>query len=137
MLNNALNTNEVKNSAGAEVEFSRLSIDGKQTEFSQVGETPAYQHRLSIKHQELSTGAKARRRSVVRIDKTVSGVDGSPTKVSAYCVIEIPNGNLATYDEPKNVVAELMSFMASTGANTTILYDCSGNGASSLINGSL
>jgi hypothetical protein len=57
--------------------------------------------------------------------------------VSAYVVVDLPVGNLATFDEPKAVLAELMSFCASLGASTTILYDCTGNGAASLINGSL
>jgi hypothetical protein len=36
-----------------------------------------------------------------------------------------------------NVVANVMSFAASLGASTTILYDCTGNGAVTLLSGQL
>jgi len=139
MLSNSLTTNEIKNSAGTEVEFSRLSIDTRKTEFSQVGEAPSLPHRLNIAHQETGAGIKSRRRSLVRIDKTVmSTVDTAlPVTVSAYCVLDAPIGALLTNAEMANVVAELMSFIASLGASTTILYDCTGNGASVLLSGGL
>lgn len=139
MLSNTLNTNEIKNSAGTEVEFSRLSTSARDTEFGKIAETPSLPHRLSIKHTELGTGTVKRRRSVVRFDKTVSGaVDtDTPVVVSAYAVMDIPVGNQTSYDEAKNVLANLMSFLATTGAATTVLFDCSGNGADALINGSL
>lgn len=139
MLSNSLTTNEVKNSAGTEVEFSRLSIDTRKTEFAQVGESPSLTHRLSIGHQETGLGIKLRRRSLNRIDKTVmSTVDTSlPVTVSAYAVVDAPVGALLTNAEIANVLAELISFLASTGSDTTIKYDCSGNGAQTLLNGSL
>lgn len=137
MLNNTLNTNEVKDSAGVEVEFTRLSTDARTTEFAQISETPVAPHRLKISHQETGLLANARRRSVVRFDKTVTGSSGKPVKCSAYAVVDLPVGDLATYDEPKKVVAELMSFLATTGAATTVLFDCTGNGANALISGSL
>jgi hypothetical protein len=137
MLANALVTNEVKNSAGTEVQFQRLSIDDRQTVFAYDAETPAYQHRLSVKHQEIGSGADLRRRSLVRIDKTVAGVSGAPRTVSCYITADFPIGDLATYDEPKNVIAELLSFCASLGASTTILYDGSGNGSQCLLTGGL
>lgn len=139
MLSNTLNTNEVKNAAGTEVEFSRLSTDARSSVFAQITETPAAPHRLSISHTEVGSGVAARRRSVVRIDKTVTGqVDTTtPAKASAYVVMDIPIGNLTAYTEAQNVLAELMSFCASLGASTTILYDCTGNGANALISGGL
>jgi len=139
MLSNSLNTNEIKNSAGTEVEFSRLSVSDRQTVFSQVAETPSAPHRLTISHQEVGAGLKKRRRSVIRFDKTViSSVDSiTPITVSAYTVCDAPVGGLTTSAEIANVLAELMSFSASLGANTTILYDCTGNGAAALLNGSL
>lgn len=139
MLANTLNTNEVKNAAGTEVEFSRLSTTDRETVFSQISETPSQPHRLSIKHQETGAGFTKRRRSVVRIDKTViSGVDSTtPIVVSSYVVMDIPVGAMSAITEATNVIAELMSFCASLGASTTILYDGTGNGASSLLNGSL
>jgi hypothetical protein len=139
MLANTLNTNEIKNSAGTEVEFSRLSTSDRQTVFAQITETPSAPHRLSISHQESGSGLTKRRRSVVRFDKTViSSVDSvTPVTVSAYAVLDAPVGALTTATEMAHVLAELMSFMASLGASTTILYDGTGNGAATLLNGGL
>jgi hypothetical protein len=139
MLSNTLNTNEVKNSNGTEVEFSRLSTSGRSTEFAQISESPALPHRLSIQHQETGVGLKQRRRSVIRIDKTtISGVDDvTPITTSAYMVLDIPQGASETTAEAANVIAELISFVASLGASTTILYDGTGNGAKALLEGGL
>lgn len=139
MLPNTLVTNEVKNSAGTEVEFQRLSTQGRTTVFAQVNEVPSLPHRLTISHVETGTGLKARRRSVVRIDKTImSPVDTTlPVTDTAYIVKDTPVGALQTTAEPANVLAELLSFCASLGASTTILYDCSGNGARELLQGGL
>lgn len=139
MLSNTLNTNEVKNSAGTEVEFSHLSNEGRKRIFSQIGESPSLQHRLTINHQETGAGLKLRRRSVVRFDKSViSPIDDSTAvTISAYVVLDLPLGALETFAEPTHVLAELMSFCASLGASTTILYDGTGNGASVLLNGGL
>lgn len=136
MLSNTLNTNEVKNSAGTEVEFTRLSQEGRSTVFAQIAETPNTPHRLKISHQESGTGINLRRRSVVRIDKTTAGVTGLASD-SFYIVGDIAVGNHANYDEPKNILAELLSFCATTGAGTTVLFDGSGNGATALLSGSL
>lgn len=139
MLSNTLNTNEIKNSAGTEVEFSRLSTSDRKTVFSQISESPALPHRLSISHVESGAGIKLRRRSVVRFDKTiVSTVDTStPVTISAYAVVDIPVGAILAMSEPTHVLAELMSFLASLGASTTILYDGTGNGAAALLQGGL
>jgi hypothetical protein len=139
MLSNSLNTNEIKNAAGTEVEFSRISTSQRETVFSQVGETPSLPHRLTIKHSESGKDMKLRRRSLVRFDKTViSGVDSvTPITISAYAVLDIPVGAMAAITEGTNVVAELLSFCASLGATTTILYDGTGNGATALLTGGL
>jgi hypothetical protein len=139
MLSNTLNTNEVKNSAGTEVEFTRLSIGDRATVFAQIAETPSSPHRLSIKHLESGTGMKLRRRSLVRFDKTVvSGVDSiTPITISAYSVADLPVGAMTSSAEAAHVIAELMSFLASLGATTTILYDGTGNGAAALLSGGL
>jgi hypothetical protein len=139
MLSNTLNTNEVKNSAGTEVEFQSLSLMDRQRVFAQITETPSLPHRLSISHQESGKGLKSRRRSLVRIDKTVlSGVDSvTPITVSAYVVLDIPVGAMASIAEATNALAELMSFVATTGAGTTVLFDGTGNGAAALLSGGL
>jgi hypothetical protein len=137
MLSNTLNTNEIKNSAGTEIEFQRLSISDRQTVFAQITETPSAPHRLTISHLESGKALTKRRRSLVRFDKTVvSTVDNvTPVTISAYAVLDTPVGALVANTEPTNVVAELMSFLASLGASTTILYDGTGNGAAALLNG--
>lgn len=139
MLSNTLNTNEIKNAAGTEQEFGRISQGEYQTEFALLTETPAYPHRLTVKHLEVGSGTDQRRRSVVRFDKVVAGtIDTTKTvTISSYLVVDIPKGNLSTYDEPKNVLANLLSFCATTGAGTTVLFDCTGNGATTLISGTL
>jgi len=139
MLSNTLNTNELKNAAGAEVEFQSLQLKDRQRVFSQITETPSLPHRLTINHQETGKGIKLRRRSLVRIDKTVmSGVDVTlPVTVSAYIVMDIPVGAMTTITEATNALAELVSFVATTGAGTTVLFDGTGNGAQALLLGGL
>lgn len=139
MLNNTLNTNEIKNSAGVEIEFTRLSTENRTTEFAKVSENPSQPHRLKIAHQELGSGLKGRRRSAVRFDLTViSDVDNvTPVTCSAYTVTDSPVGALSSTAPMQNVLANLMSFLTTTGAGTTVLFDCTGNGAKALINGEL
>lgn len=139
MLSNTLNTNEIKNSAGTEVEFSRLSTSERATVFAQISETPSAPHRLMISHQEAGVGMKKRRRSVLRVDKTtISGVDSTtPITTSAYVVLDHPVGASLTNAEAANVLAEVMSFLATTGAGTTVLFDGTGNGAAALLSGGL
>jgi hypothetical protein len=139
MLTNTLNTNEIKNAAGTEVEFTRISSNGRTAEFKQITESPALPNRLTISHQESGTGLNRRRRSVVRFDKTTAGeVDTTVNvKSSAYVVLDAPVGNLTATTAMTNVLAQLMSFIASLGASTTILYDCTGNGADALVSGGI
>lgn len=140
MLVNTLNTNEIKNSAGTELEFSRLSNGpGRETVFRLITELPYTPYRLTIKHIESGKGISLRRRSVVRFDKTIiSPVDlVTPVTISGYEVLDTPIGALTTNAEPTNIIANLMSFTASLGASTTILYDGTGNGAMVLLNGDL
>lgn len=139
MLANTLNTNEIKNSAGVEEEFQRLSSSERSTEFGKITEAPSTPHRLKVSHQETGTGFAKRRRSMIRFDKTVaSTVDATKTvPVSAYCVLDAPIGALTANAEFVNVLANLMSFLASTGADTTIKYDGTGNGATALLSGGL
>jgi len=139
MLSNTLNTNEVKNASAVEVEFQRLVSSDRSTVFAQITEPPNQEHRLKISHQESGSGFSKRRRSVVRFDKTVaSTVDTTKTcTVSAYLVLDAPIGALIASTEFGNVLAEVMSFCATTGAATTVLFDCTGNGAAALISGGL
>ena len=138
MLANDLVTNEIKNRAGTEVEFTRISTGpGAETVFAQKGESPSSKHRLSIKHAEFGTGVDARRRSLIRFDKTVGGeVDSLRASTnSVYIVADVNIGNLNTMIVVQDLIAELLSFCATTGAATTVLFDGTGNGAQALING--
>jgi len=139
MLSNTLNTNEIKNAAGVEQEFGRISSSERQTTFALLSESPSAPHRLTVSHLETGAGLTKRRRSLVRFDKTViSTVDSvTPVVVSAYAVLDAPVGALLANTELANVTANLMSFLASLGASTTILYDGTGNGATALIQGTL
>lgn len=139
MLSNDLITNEIKNSAGVEVEFTHRDTEGRTRTYLQKLEPPGLPHRLSIKHTETGSGVKMRRRSAVRFDKTtVSTVDlVTPITNSAYIVIDSPIGHMLTNAELVNVIAELLSFCATTGAATAVLFDGTGNGAKCLIEGSL
>jgi hypothetical protein len=138
MLANTLNTNEVKNAAGAEVELQRLSSESRRTEYGLITESPALPHRLVVAHEEIGTGINRRRRSQIRINKTVaSTVDATKTVVpSAYIVIDFPIGGLTANTEMANVLAELCSFVSTLGTNTH-LYDGTGTGAAALLSGGL
>lgn len=130
-----LNTNEIKNSAGTEVEFTRKSTQGSTVEYAQITEAPNREHRMRIAHQMIGAAEEERRRSNLRISKEITGVSGKVRLVTGSLTMDIPTGDISDYTEPKNVMAELLSFCASTGADTTIKFDCTGNGADALVNG--
>jgi len=136
MLTSTLNTNEVKNSAGTEVEFGKLDNEGRKTIWAQKPESPSLIHRITINHSETGKSMKQRRRSVLRVDKTViSGVDSiTPITVSAYIVLDAPVGAMSSIAEATNVLAELGSLAFTAGTNV-FLYDGSGNGCSALLDG--
>jgi len=138
MLPNTLNTNEIKNAAGTEVEFQHLDQIGRKRIFGLITEAPASPYRLTISHQESGSGTKKRRRSMVRFDKAGFGAyDPVSINTAAYTVLDIPVGNVADSQFGKDVLANLMSFTATTGAATTVLFDCTGNGAAVLLSGGL
>lgn len=135
-----LNTNEVKNASGTEIEFLFREEVGRRRDYAKSGEIPALPFRLRVQHEEIGKeGPGLVRRSNVSVTKKVaSGVDSSITvKIGASLTLLVPVGHLLTLDDVKEVLAALISFVASTGADTTIKYDCTGNGASALLNGTL
>lgn len=134
-----LTTNEVKNAAGTEVEYLFLQNLLRGKEFAKSGELPNLPHRLRISHQVSGTGIKTLRRSVVRFERTIVGVDTLATrhKVVAQLTIEFPEGNVSAVTELQEAIANLLSFCATTGAATTVLFDGTGYGAAALINGTL
>lgn len=132
-----LNTNEVKNAAGTEIEFLYRDEVGRMREYAASGEAPNLSHRLKVSHQEVGKGTELVRRSVSRVDKTVVGASGTKRVISFYKVGVIPVGDLADLTVVKDVSAELDSFCCTTGAATTVLFDGSGYGDSAIINGTL
>lgn len=133
-----LTTNEVKDSAGTEIEFLRQSVLGRKLVFAKSGESPNLPYRLGVSHEELGTGLKLRRRSQLWVKKTFLAADGlTPVTELAYTVSDSPVGAVAANTEHKNVLANLMSLLASQGATTTILFDCTGYGAAALLDGSM
>lgn len=139
MLSNNLNTNEIKDAAGAEQEFQHLEQPGRTRKFALIGMVPSLPHLLTLSHQETGSGIKLRRRSLVRFDLTeLSGVDTiTPITNSAYLVTDFAVGHLASLNGPKKILANLGSFTWSLGASTTILYDGTGNGSVVCLNGLL
>lgn len=134
-----LQTNEVKNAAGTEVEFLGTGPDGRTRSFIQLNENPSQPHRIKVQHQETGVGMKRVRRSNIRIDKTtISTVDSlTPVTHTMSVTLSFPVGAMVSADVAKDVVAELISFLATTGAGTTVLFDCTGYGADALVNGTL
>lgn len=139
MLPNLLNTNEIKGSNGVEIEFTRLSSANLSTLFGCPTVAPSTPNVLSIKHTETGSGLSRVRRSVVRFDLDHFGsVDTTKMcRSSFYTVGVLPIGNLGDLVAPKVCLAELMSFLATTGVATTVLFDGTGNGAQCLLNGTI
>jgi hypothetical protein len=134
----ALTTNEVRNAAGTEVEFQKISSNLRSVEWAQIAETPNLPHRLKISHEEIGSGLNRRRRSVTRIDKTVAGaVAGTYVTVTCYEVIDIPIGNLSSLSEPANVHAELGSFCHTDGTASVFIYGGTATGALAMLNGAI
>jgi hypothetical protein len=132
-----LTTNEVKNAAGSEVEFLRFGvIPPRGLVFHKSGEAPNLPHAIDINHVESGAGLRRIRRSRlgVRLDHLLA--DGvTPSFTLGYTILQSPVGGIADYTYPTLAMAYLMSLTASLGASTTILYDGTGYGAASLING--
>lgn len=130
-------TNEVKDRAGAEVEFEHLSLDGREHLYKKKGAAPNQPVILRIAHQVNGTGIEAVRRSVVRVDATLTGASGKPRNMFVQKTWSIPEGDLADLNLAKDLSAMIDSFCATTGAATTVLFDGSGSGDSAGINGTV
>ncbi|DAD52366.1 TPA_asm: coat protein [ssRNA phage SRR5466338_4] len=136
-----LTSNEVKDRAGVEQEFIRISTGpGRETLFAKSGEIPARPHRISVRHAETGSGLTRRRRSVLRVDLTHLGhVDNTKTvTTSAYVVLDAPVGNITTSNEATDCIANLIQMLATQGAaETTVRLDGTGYGAAALRYGEL
>lgn len=138
MLSNTLETNEVKDASGSGVSLERMAIDNASTVFKKIADDVANPIRLTISHSHSGTGTTKVRRSLVRFDKTVTNsTTGAKGVSSAYVVLVSPEGVIENANNDTAVLAYLMSFLASLGASTTILYDGTGNGAAALLSETL
>lgn len=139
MLTDTLNTNQVKNSNGTEIEFQHQQSIGRSRTFSKIGESPALPHRIEIAHQETGDGLNRIRRTKVGVTKFVtSEVDPTKiTKIRCTMTFEIPEGHLTSMAEPTNVFANCISCLASTGADTVIKFDGTGTFAAAALSGSI
>lgn len=137
MLPANLTTNEIKNSAGSEVEFLHQKWLPNGVVFAKSGESPSLQQRITVNHAETGSGLRLLRRSVVRVDYSfLSQTDlSSVVTDSFYAVAVINSGHHTDLVVPTHACAYLNSFLSSQGATTTILYDGTGYGAAALING--
>jgi len=139
MLPTHLTTNEIKNASGTEVEFLRFDAgQPRKLVFAKSGEAPNYEQRLDVAHIEAGAGVRRRRRSRFGFRIGHLSADGvTPTFTLGYQILDIPVGAIADYTYPTLCMAYMMSFCASQGATTTILYDGTGYGAAAQINGTL
>lgn len=135
MIPKVLNTNEVKSRAGVEVEFEQIDDQGRAVVYAKIGELPNAEEKLLVSHAESGSGTKQVRRSMAKVLIEEPGVDGNPVVTSWHLVGTIPVGNIANYDTAKECLARLGSFVFLDGSDSTFLYDGSGTGADSLLNG--
>jgi hypothetical protein len=139
MLSDSLVTNEIKNYSGVEVEFNRWTIGPTSTIFRASTANPSAWTEMIISHQESGKGLDRVRRSMLRFNYPAVGmVDSTKTCMSSFHLVgTIPIGQLTDLNYAKMPLAMLLSFAATTGAGTTVLFDGTGNGAKALLEGSL
>jgi len=140
-----LNTNEVKNSSGVELEFLRVgphkSNPTRSLEFQHSLEVPSSPFRIIFSHAEQGDERNNIRRSLFKTFYTVDAaslVDITiPSKIIATTVLQVPQGNLKDFVAVKNVMAAHGSCLMSRGVDSTILFNCTGIGAEVLTLGVL
>lgn len=137
MLPTSLNTNEIKNAAGVEVEFERQFTEGRKTVFEKKNKVPNRPHLITVQHSTSGKAAALRRRSNVTTSQDVDGADANVTFIRVSTTVDIPEGNLSNLDAVKDVLANHISGLASTGADTVVKFDCTGTLAQSLLNGTV
>lgn len=139
MLNNTLNTNEIKNTAGTAQIFERVRLGpGNTTQFKLSAETLGNPYRLDVKHERVGKGQDERRRSAIIFSATDEDVaDGTKYQTRCTLTIDQPTGRADDNTTLAILIANMLSFCATTGAGTTVLFDGSGNGAKVLLNETL
>jgi hypothetical protein len=139
-LASTLVTNEIKNAAGLEVEFQKQKQGDWWSEFHYSAENPALPYLMKISHQEIGSGSTKRRRSNITFKMVnTGGLDATKQKTdSVSFTIDRMIGNENDAGAVvKNLVANMLSFCGTTGAATTVLFDCTGTGASNLLSGGI
>lgn len=137
MLPTNLTTNEVKNSAGTEVEFYRWSASERTVEFAKAGEAPNAENHLKVSHQEVSSGVDARRRSAVIGNQQITGLSGKQREIKVSIVYDIPIGDIADYTAVNTLAAQVGSFTFLDGTGTTFLFAGTGVGHAAIRDGSV
>jgi hypothetical protein len=135
-----LTTNEVKDRAGVEVQFLFFDDSPPRTRvYGRDAEAPNLPERIKVQHREVGKpGVTLRRQSNILFTKTVMGSDTvTPVTIRGSISLDVPQGAINDFNAVKDVVAYMNSFMATTGAATTVLFDGTGYGSAALINGTL
>lgn len=134
-----LNTNQIKSSAGVEVEFNFRQEIGRSREYMRSGESPALAERILVQHQTVGkegTFTQRRRSNVSMVKHVISDVDNvTKVPIRGSFSLDIPEGALLTLNGPKEVLAWMLSGLASNGSDTTIKFDGTGTLAAALLNG--
>lgn len=131
-----LTTNEIRDAAAVEIEFSRMSQNDNSVTFVNTAASPAYPHTIKVSHQSLGGEGTRRRRSLIRVDYSHAGlVSGKVYQTLAYTVLD-RSLEVSNNDAAKMALANLGSLLSTLGTNLH-LYDGTGNGAAALLNGTL
>jgi hypothetical protein len=139
MLPSHLNTNEVRGSDNAEVEYLRMSVEGRKVVFHKSGESPALKDRITFQHEEKGVGPKSVRRSnLSNLVEVTSDVDDTSTaQIIVSTTIQVPIGLLSTNTAVVNAMCKHTSLLATVGTSGVYASDGSGNGAKALTDGTL
>lgn len=139
-----LNTNEVKSSAGTEIEFIRMGADisnPRSMVFQYANEIPGRPFRITAAHKEQGEGRQVVRRSLwkteVKCDPTTLVDATIDSRIKVTTVMEVPQGNLLNLTQVKDLGAAHGSSLMSRGADSTILFNCTGVGMEAIVNGTL
>jgi hypothetical protein len=132
-----LTTNEVKNSAGTEVEFDRQEANGRLVKYTKKGAPPNLDNTISVSHTVLGTGVDERRRTAILGYLEVTGASGVKRIIRVNHTYDIPIGDIANYTDVITLDAQVGSFTYLDGTGTTFLFAGTGVGASAAVNGTV
>jgi len=137
MLNAILNNNEVRNAAGTAIIMQSQGTVGRTHTYTYVGSDPRLVTTLTIKHQEVGTGARLVRESLVAAETCSIGADGvTIVKSRAQLKVSAPIGAVNSMAPVTDAVAYLLSFVGTTGTST-LLYNGTGTGAAAVLAGAI